>query len=121
MKPIPYVSNGRLHYPSGVIICAVPSAPPMRTGWVDWLNSPDNRSFRFIGASGATCTVNKESRAGSSGTIFWYWYAARHVLGKHHRIYLGKAETLTLDILEAGAARLAQLELNGGGARPAGE
>jgi len=111
-KPIPYVEHGILRDPAGRIVCAVPSQPPMRTGWVDWLISRDNRSFRFIGASGATCTVNKESRAGSSGTIFWYFYAARHVLGKHRRVYLGKAEALTLDILEAGAAKLAQLELD---------
>jgi hypothetical protein len=111
-KPIPYVQAGHLHAPTGAVICAVPSSPPMRTGWIDWLGNRDNRSFRFIGASGITCTVNKESRAGSSGTIFWYWYAARHVLGKHRRVYLGKAEALTLDILEAGAAKLAQLELD---------
>lgn len=112
-KPIPYVQAGHLHHPAGAIICAVPSKPPMRTGWVDWLSSRDNRSFRFIGASGATCTVNKEARAGASGRVFWYFYAARHVLGKHRRVYLGKAETLTLDILEAGAAKLAQLEIDG--------
>ena len=111
---IPYVQNGRLHYPSGVIICAVPVAPPDRTGWTDWLSNPAHRSFRFVGLAGASCTVIKEMRAGRSGTKRPYWYAHRHVFGKLRRVYLGKSESLTLRELEAAAVKLAQLELDGG-------
>ena len=112
---IPYVKGGRLHRPDGGIICTVPTAPPDRTGWADWLSNPDHRSFRFVGATGAHCTVIKEMRAGKSGEKRPYWYAHRHVLGKLHRVYLGKSDVLTLRKLEAAAAKLAQIEIDAGG------
>lgn len=86
-------------------------APAQQTGWFNWLDDPRHRSFRFEGASGAECSVIKERRRGRSGQEFDYWYAHRHVMGKLHRVYLGKSENLTLTTLEAAAGKLSQLEM----------
>lgn len=112
---IPYVEGGKLYTPTGAAICALPAAPPDRTGWLDWLSEAEHRSFRFIGRTGAHCTVIKEMRAGRSGEKRPYWYAHRHIFGKLHRVYLGKSEKLTLSALEAAAAKLAQLEMEAAG------
>jgi len=113
MSQIPYVKEGKLHQPDGRIICPVP-ATRGRTGWVDWLEG--HKSFRFHGLAGTHCTVIKEIRRGKSGLEHDYWFAHRHVLGKLRRVYLGKSARLNLTLLEAAAARLAQLEMDGGGA-----
>jgi hypothetical protein len=108
-QAIPYVKGGLLHTPGGAPICAVGE----RTGWSDWLEG--HTSFRYISGSGATCTLIRELRAGRSGIRRAYWYAHRHMLGKLRRVYLGKAERLTLVRLEAAAVQLAQLELDDAG------
>lgn len=107
MKAIPYVEGGKLYRPDGSVICAV--GP--KTGWLDWLNRPETKSFRFRGLAGTHCTVIRETRKGRSGNQHPYWYTHRHVLGRLRRVYLGRSENLTLQALEAAAAKLAQLEM----------
>lgn len=100
-----------LHRPDGSVICSV----GFRTGFIDWLKL--NKGFRFESMAGVEISVLKETRKGRTGEYFEYYYAHRRVFGQLVRVYLGKAETLTLKTLENAAGRLAQLELgqSGGG------
>ena len=106
---IPYVREGKLYNPLGEVICAV--GP--KTGWPDWLSTPNHRSFRFEGAGGFNCSMIKERRKTRSGDYRDYWYAHRHVLGKLKRVYLGKPERLTIQAMTAATIKLAQLEMMG--------
>ena len=119
LRKIPRLNGvtGVLRSAAGAPICAV--GP--RTGWYDWLESGEAKSFRFIGAAGATCTVIRENRRQRSGNVIGYWYAHRHVLGALKRVYLGRSVKLSLRVLESAAMRLAQLEMDVGEAMPATE
>jgi predicted ATPase/DNA-binding CsgD family transcriptional regulator len=70
--------------------------------WYAWLHTA--RTFSFRGASG-TFTARKEQASNKRGG--WYWRAYRKRSGKLHRVYLGKAEEITLERLRAVAAALA--------------
>jgi LuxR family transcriptional regulator, maltose regulon positive regulatory protein len=71
-------------------------------GWAAWLRDPATRSFSFRGSHG-TFTARKERRSGSEE----YWIAYRKRGGKLRKVYLGKAEKLTLARLEDAATMLA--------------
>src|SRR5829696_4961890 len=71
-------------------------------GWAAWLRDPATRSFSFRGSSG-TFTARKERRSGGAE----YWSAYRKRGGKLRKVYLGKAEKLTLARLEDAATMLA--------------
>lgn len=111
-EEMPFVKKGMLHRPDSAPICAVAGG---KTGWLDWLKT--HTGFRYESLAGVEISVIKERRKGRTGEYFEYWYGHRHVLGQLRRIYIGKAETLTIAALENAAGRLAQLELgqSGGG------
>src|SRR5215210_2050113 len=96
---IPHVADGVLHGqgPSGAPDIAVDSP-----AWAAWLEDWANRSFSFEGPSG-TFTARKERRSGSNEE---YWSAYRKQGGKLRKVYLGKAENLTLARLDAAATEL---------------
>jgi LuxR family maltose regulon positive regulatory protein len=70
--------------------------------WAAWLRDPATRSFSFRGSKG-TFTARKERRSGGAE----YWTAYRKRGGKLRKVYLGKAEKLTLARLEDAATKLA--------------
>ena len=70
--------------------------------WAAWLRDPATRSFSFRGSNG-TFTARKERRSGGEE----YWTAYRKRGGKLRKVYLGKAEKLTLARLEDAATMLA--------------
>lgn len=81
---IPKVVSGTFELPTGKVI------EVGETAWVDWLDLPETRSFRFDdGVVGFT--ARKEKVKGQDG----YWYAYASVLGKTRKKYLGKTESLT--------------------------
>src|SRR5215217_4768349 len=98
-RRIPLVAAGVLHVlePPGGPEIAVDSP-----GWAAWLRDPATRSFSFRGSSGAF-TARKEGRSGGEE----YWSAYRKLGGKLRKVYLGKAERLTLARLEDAATVLA--------------
>ena len=71
-------------------------------GWAAWLRDPVTRSFSFRGSSGIF-TARKERRSGGAE----YWSAYRKRGGKLRKVYLGKAEKVTLARLEDAARVLA--------------
>lgn len=83
-----------------------------KTGWLDWLNNENHRSFRFENGLGMTCTLVKERRRGSSGKFFEYWYAHKRINDRLRRVYIGKAERLSLARLEQATQQLSQLTLD---------
>src|SRR5215218_9368258 len=98
-RHIPLVAAGVLHVlePPGGPEIAVDSP-----GWAAWLRDPATRSFSFRGSSGAF-TARKEGRSGGEE----YWSAYRKRSGRLRKVYLGKAERLTLARLEDAATVLA--------------
>src|SRR5919107_175024 len=97
---IPHVADGVLHAqgPSGAPDIAIDSP-----AWAAWLEKRATRSFSFEGPAG-TFTARSERRSGGNEE---YWSAYRKREGKLRKVYLGKAERLTLGRLEDAAARLA--------------
>src|ERR687889_2388123 len=95
-RRIPQVADGVLHVldPSGAPEIAVASP-----SWIAWLTDPETRSFSFQGPS-CRYTARKEYRSRGGE----YWIAYRKQGGKLHKVYLGKAEDLTLARLEYVAA-----------------
>src|SRR5215204_4068459 len=91
---------------AGVLRVLEPPGEPTITvdspGWAAWLRDPATRSFSFRGSNG-TFTARKERRSGSEE----YWTAYRKRGGKLRKVYLGKAEKLTLSRLEDAATMLA--------------
>ena len=80
--------------------------------WVEWLDRPTTKSFRYVGKDGTACTVVKEIRR-SFGRIdkpLAIWYAHRR-LGRLRKKYLGKSEDLTYQKLKQVAFELSQREL----------
>lgn len=69
------------------------------TKFFEWLNNPDNRSFRFIaGEKGnQSFTARKETSKKGEGD---YWYGYRRVEGKLHKRYIGKPEDVTRERLK---------------------
>jgi LuxR family transcriptional regulator, maltose regulon positive regulatory protein len=99
MAQIPSVSDGLLQGSAagGAAGLAVGSA-----AWFDWLADDAVRSFSFRSPAGAY-TARKERR--QRGGV--YWVAYRTAAGRQHKVYLGKAEDLTPERLDAAAAALA--------------
>ena len=91
---------------AGVLRVLEPPGEPTITvdspGWAAWLRDPATRSFSFRGSKG-TFTARKERRSGGAE----YWTAYRKRGGKLRKVYLGKAEKLTLARLEDAATILA--------------
>ena len=100
MERAHHVADGVLHRlgPPGLPDLAVDSS-----SWFAWLDDPANRSFSFEGSAG-TLTSRKERRGASDG----YWTAYRKRNGKLHKVYLGKAEKVTLHRLDEAARFLAE-------------
>lgn len=75
------------------------------TEFFEWLNNPDNRSFRFIAgvAGNQSFTARKEASKKAEGD---YWYGYRRVEGKLHKRYIGKPEDVTLERLKEVASTL---------------
>src|SRR5919112_590390 len=98
-RRIPQVADGVLHFldPSGGPEIAVASP-----SWIAWLTDPETRSFSFQSPS-CRYTARKEHRSRGGE----YWIAYRKQGGKLHKVYLGKAEDLTLARLEDVAAVMA--------------
>jgi LuxR family maltose regulon positive regulatory protein len=99
-RRIPHVADGVLYIQeqSGASEIAVDSP-----AWAAWLEKRATRSFSFEGRAG-TFTARSERRSGGNEE---YWSAYRKRGGKLRKVYLGKAEKLTLERLEDAAARLA--------------
>ena len=99
VRRIPHVADGVLYAqgPPGAPEIAVDSP-----AWAAWLEDRATRSFSFEGPSG-TFTARKERRSGSNEE---YWSAYRKRGGKLRKVYLGKAEKLTLARLEEAATEL---------------
>jgi hypothetical protein len=97
-RRIPLVAAGILHVhePAGGPGITVDSP-----AWAGWLKDPATRSFSFRSSSG-TFTARKERRSGGDE----YWSAYRKLGGKLRKVYLGKAEKLTLAKLEEAATAL---------------
>src|SRR5215212_8338954 len=96
---IPHVADGVLRAQEQ------PGAPDIAVdspAWAAWLEDRATRSFSFEGPSGAF-TARKERRSGSHKE---YWSAYRKRGGKLRKVYLGKAEKLTLARLAKAATRL---------------
>src|SRR4029453_12799369 len=99
MAQIPWVTGGRVRGTAGSAAAGVAVGSP---GWFAWLADDAARSFSFRSPSGAY-TARKERRQ-RGGT---YWVAYRTVAGRQHKLYLGKAEDLNLERLDAAGAALA--------------
>src|SRR5215203_37628 len=99
VRRIPHVADGVIHAqgPPGAPEIAVDSP-----AWAEWLEDRATRSFSFEGPGG-TFTARKERRSGSDEE---YWSAYRKRGGKLRKVYLGKAEKLTLARLEKAATEL---------------
>jgi len=80
--------------------------------WVDWLDRPTTKSFRYVGKDGTACTVVKETRYsfGKKDKPLFYWYAHRR-LGRLRKKFVGKSEDLTYQTLKEVAFELSQREL----------
>src|SRR3712207_3701399 len=95
---IPWVADGVLRLPGAPGVAEIEVGTP---SWVSWLADPASRSFSFRGYRG-TFTARKELRSRGGA----YWIAYRKRSGKLRKVYLGKAEDLTLERLEDAAAVL---------------
>src|SRR5947208_17054369 len=77
--------------------------------WYTWLMDQHIQSFSFRHPLG-TFTARRERKRQS-----WYWYAYRKREGRLHKVYLGKAEDLTLELLNAAATVLNSQDKNDDG------
>src|SRR5215217_3399607 len=98
-RRIPHVANGVLHAQER---SGAPEIMVDSSAWAAWLEDIATHSFSFEGPGG-TFTARKERRSGSNEE---YWSAYRKQGGKLRKVYLGKAEKLTLARLNEAAARL---------------
>ena len=81
--------------------------------WINWLDLPTTKSFRYVGKDGTACTVVKETRLNfgkKDKPLLTFWYAHKR-LGRLRRQYLGKSEDLTYQRLKQVAFELSQREL----------
>jgi len=98
-RRIPHVASGMLNAQDR------PAAPEIMVdspAWAAWLEDMATHSFSFEGPGG-TFTARKERRSGSNEE---YWSAYRKRGGKLRKVYLGKAENLTLARLDEAVMRL---------------
>ena len=100
-RRIPQVIDGQLT-PLDAASASLPTIAVGSTAWHTWLADPASQSFAFRSSQG-TFTARRERREGS-----WYWYAYRTQSGQLRKEYLGKPAELTLQRLQAVAARLAE-------------
>src|SRR3989454_2422870 len=84
--------------------------------WFAWLATAS--TFAFTSDTG-TFTARKERAGNQRGG--WYWKAYRTQHGKHSSLYLGKAEALTLERLNAVARALAPASSGDAGGAADGE
>ena len=77
--------------------------------WYSWLIDQHIQSFSFRHPLG-TFTARRERKRQS-----WYWYAYRKRAGRLRKVYLGKAEDLTLERLNAAATVLNSQDKNDDG------
>jgi LuxR family transcriptional regulator, maltose regulon positive regulatory protein len=99
MGQIPAVADGLLQGVTGSGAAGLAVGSP---AWFAWLAGDAARSFAFRSPAGAY-TARKERRQRGSA----YWVAYRTAAGRQHKVYLGKAEELTLERLAEAAATLA--------------
>ena len=92
---IPRVLGDRLN-PSERANQSFPAIQVGSEAWYAWLNEPETHSFAFHSPQG-TLTARRVHRHST-----WDWYAYRSQKGHLHKIYLGKAEELTLTYELAG-------------------
>jgi LuxR family maltose regulon positive regulatory protein len=99
MTQIPWVTDGLL------LGAAAGRAAGLAVGspaWFAWLTGDAARSFSFRSPLGAyTARRERRQRGGA------YWVAYRTAAGRQHKVYLGRAEDLTLERLALVAAALA--------------
>src|SRR5438105_4912066 len=95
----PQVSKDGLILSHGAREQVIPLGSP---DWWRWLDAADTTTFHFKDHQGSF-TARRERKNGS-----WYWYAYRKHHGKLHKVYLGKAEELALDRLNATAQLLSE-------------
>src|SRR5215210_3253641 len=98
-RRIPHVADGVLHAQEQ---SGTPEIMVDSPAWAEWLEDRATHSFSFEGPGG-TFTARKERRSGGEEE---YWSAYRKQDGKLRKVYLGKAEKLTLARLNEAAARL---------------
>lgn len=72
-----------------------------REAFTAWLNEPDVVRFRYESSAG-TFSARKEQRERGGD----YWAAYRKKYRRVHKIYLGRSEALTADLLNGAAAEL---------------
>jgi LuxR family transcriptional regulator, maltose regulon positive regulatory protein len=99
MARIPSVSDGVLQ---GAVAGGAAGLAVGSPAWFAWLADDAARSFSFRSPAGPY-TARKERR--QRGGV--YWVAYRTAAGRQHKIYLGKAEDLSLERLDEAAAALA--------------
>ncbi len=80
----------------------LPPLPVDGYDWQAWLNAQETRSFAYHTSYG-TLTVRRELRRGA-----WYWYGYHSHEAKLRKVYLGKAEALTLHRLNEAIQKLAR-------------
>lgn len=83
----------------------LPPVPVDGYAWQVWLNAQETRSFAYHTSYG-TLTVRRELRKGA-----WYWYGYHSQGAKLRKIYLGKAETLTLHRLNEAMKKLTRYQM----------
>ncbi|HET8851854.1 MAG TPA: LuxR C-terminal-related transcriptional regulator [Ktedonobacteraceae bacterium] len=91
VRRLPFVADQSLHLPEEL-------SDPILVGseaWYCWLAAEQHPSFAFISQLG-TFTVRRERRRQQ-----WYWYLYHKQEGKLRKAYLGKAEEMTLQRLNA--------------------
>ena len=111
MAHIPSVVDGLLQRDSTGGAAGLAVGSP---AWFAWLLDDAVRSFSFRSPAGGY-TARKEVR--QRGGV--YWVAYRTAAGQQHKVYLGKADDLTLERLDEAAAVLAAHVADA--AAPAGE
>src|SRR5215213_7433566 len=99
MAQIPSVADGLLQGGAAGSVAGLAVGSP---AWFAWLLDDAARSFLYRSAAGAY-TARKERRQRGGA----YWVAYRTAAGRQHKVYLGKAEDLSPERLEAAAAALA--------------
>lgn len=90
VKRLPFVANNQLNQVDA-------ERAPISVGsvaWFTWLHEPSNRAFLFSTPEGRLY-VRREQKRNS-----FYWYAVRKSRGKVRKVYVGKAEELTVERLD---------------------
>lgn len=63
--------------------------------WFEWLDNPNNKTFRYNDDGLLAFTAKKENSDGA-----WYWYAHKKINNKNIKKCLGKSQDLTAERLE---------------------